>query len=116
MTTAKLAFEELTNPGARPRQRKFREVDFTPPHDLPVVDLIELYTGIEFALPTNQGLVVQFVAATSSRDNEQVALDMAWAAASALHKRVLVLTLLRGRAAVGRCVAPTRFPPMTARG
>jgi Mrp family chromosome partitioning ATPase len=92
MTTAKLAFEELTNPGARPRQRKFREVDFTPPHDLPVVDLIELYTGIEFALPTNQGLVVQFVAATSSRDNEQVALDMAWAAASALHKRVLVLT------------------------
>src|SRR6185312_12159922 len=50
------------------------------------------YTGIEFALPTNQGLVVQFVAATSGRDSEQVALDMAWAAASALHKRVLVLT------------------------
>lgn len=92
MTTAKLAFEELTNPGARSRQHKFREVDFTPPHDLPIVDLIELYSGIEYALPAHQGIVVQFVATTSGRDSEQLALDTAWAAASSLRKRVLVLT------------------------
>jgi protein-tyrosine kinase len=93
MTTAKLAFEELTNPDRRLRQRKFREIDFTPPHDLPVADLIELYTAIEYALlPAHHGLVIQFVSASADLGNEQIALDMAWAAVSALHRRVLVLT------------------------
>jgi len=91
MTTAKLAYEDFPSSEQRVLARKFREIDFTPPVDLPIVDLIELYSGIEYALPQPHGLVIQLVGASTGPACEQIALDMAWAAASALHRRVLVL-------------------------
>jgi hypothetical protein len=68
-----------------------REVDWTMPEDVAVVDLIELYLEIEAALATEHGMVVQFLPASAGPGAAQVALDMAWATASVLGKKALVL-------------------------
>ncbi|HXS41107.1 MAG TPA: hypothetical protein VN766_13055 [Stellaceae bacterium] len=91
MNKTNLAFGQISDRGAPPPEPKFREVELSTPDDLPIVDLIELYAGIEYALPSDQGLIVQFVTATSGLGSEQVALDMAWAGTSVLGKRMLLL-------------------------
>ncbi|PKU23230.1 tyrosine-protein kinase family protein [Telmatospirillum siberiense] len=68
-----------------------RETDWMVPDDLPVVDLIELYLGIDTALSADRGVAIQFVGASAGSGSAEVALDMAWAAASVLGKKLLVL-------------------------
>jgi Mrp family chromosome partitioning ATPase len=96
-----LAYGDFSEREAAPRGQEFREIELSTPDDLPLVDLIELYAGIEYALPSDQGLVVQFVSATSGFGSEQVALDMAWAGASVLGRRMLLLYCNKSRQRLG---------------
>ncbi len=68
-----------------------RETEWSVPEDLAVVDLIELYLEINSALSSDRGVVVQFVGASAGSGSAEVALDMAWASASILGKKLLVL-------------------------
>lgn len=81
------------SPGVTPLWHGFdiREVDWTMPEDVAVVDLVELYLEIEAALRSDRGMVVQFIAASGGSGAVQLSLDMAWATASVLGKKALVL-------------------------
>lgn len=69
-----------------------REIDWTFPDDLAVVDLVELYLEIESGVATAEdGSVVQFIGASTGDGAAMTALDMAWAAVSILGKKLLVL-------------------------
>jgi hypothetical protein len=92
MRKANLAIGELDEPILLQPGRRFREVPFAAPDDLPIVDLVELYVEIESSLGGGSGLIVQFVTATSGFDSEQVASDMAWTGASVLGRRLLVIS------------------------
>ena len=91
------ALEEYSERDLLRHGHGFREVEFNAPDDLLIVDLIELYMQIKYALPDERGLVVQFVSANSSLDSEQIALDMAWACASVLGRKILILNCTRSR-------------------
>jgi Mrp family chromosome partitioning ATPase len=71
------------------RKHEFRELELRVPEDLPVVDLAELYTGIETVLETDRCVLLQLIGA--SADCTSIALDLAWTGASVLGKRVLLL-------------------------
>lgn len=81
---------------APPQSFVVREIDWIPPEDLWIVDLVELYLEIEAALseepfaPPN-GAVVQFISASTSPGGVQIALDLAWVAATTLQKKILVM-------------------------
>jgi protein-tyrosine kinase len=91
MKKSNLAFADFSKQGMQSRSRPIAEINLNAPSDLPIIDLIELYSGIESALPGEHGRVVQFVSATSGFGNEQIALEMAWAASRALGKRILLV-------------------------
>ena len=91
------ALEEYSERDLLRHGHGFREVEFNAPDDLLIVDLIELYMEIKYALPEERGLVVQFVSASNSLDSEQIALDMAWACASVLGRKILILNCTRSR-------------------
>lgn len=71
------------------RKHEFRELELRVPEDLPVVDLAELYTGIETVLETDRCVLLQLIGAGA--DCTSIALDLAWTGASVLGKRVLLL-------------------------
>ena len=71
------------------RSRKFREVELRVPEDLPIVDLVELYTGIENVMESEHCPMLQLVGAGA--DCAPIAMDLAWTGASVMGKRVLVL-------------------------
>jgi len=71
------------------RKHEFRELDLHVPEELPIVDLVELYTGIENVLETGRCPILQLVGAGA--DCAPIALDLAWTAASVMGKRVLLL-------------------------
>lgn len=106
------ALEEYSERDLLRHGHGFREVEFNAPDDLLIVDLIELYMEIKYALPDDRGLVVQFVSANSSLDSEQIALDMAWACASVLGRKILILNCTRSRRRA-ISVADSPVQPMT---
>jgi Mrp family chromosome partitioning ATPase len=71
------------------RKHEFRELELRVPEDLPVVDLVELYTGIETVLEPDRCVLLQLIGAGA--DCTAIALDLAWTGASVLGKRVLLL-------------------------
>lgn len=96
MKKSNLAFAEFSRRGLQEDQdRSIAEIRLNAPDDLPVIDLIELYASIEYALASERGRVVQFVSATSGFGSEQIALEMAWAVTKALCKRILLVNCAR---------------------
>ena len=71
------------------RRYKFNELELLVPEDLPIVDLVELYTGIENVMESERCPMLQFVGAGS--DCAPIAMDLAWTGASVMGKRVLLL-------------------------
>jgi len=82
-----------------------REVEWTAPEDLAIVDLVELYLEIDSGLDVGveDGKVVQFIGASSGHGCAMVALDLGWAAVSFLDKKVLVLNC--GKAPLAKAIA-----------
>jgi Mrp family chromosome partitioning ATPase len=72
-------------------ERQIVEFPVARPNDLPIVDLIELYAGIEYALSAPRGSVVQLVSPDSDLAAEHIGFQLARAGACALGKRVLLL-------------------------
>lgn len=68
-----------------------REVHSSSPPDLPLTSLVQLFTALRQVRPEGRGAIVQFITVTPGCDGERLALDMAWASASTLGKKVLVL-------------------------
>jgi protein-tyrosine kinase len=95
MKKTNLAFAAFSKQGLQQLDKPIIEINLNSPDDLPVIDLIELYAGIEYALPDNHGRVVQFVSVTSGFGSEQIALEMAWSATKALGKRILLVNCAR---------------------
>jgi protein-tyrosine kinase len=95
MKKSNVAFAEFSGREPQDKGRPIAEVRLNAPSDLPVIDLIELYASIEYALSSDSGRVVQFVSATSGFGSEQIALEMAWAATKALGKRILLVNCAR---------------------
>lgn len=91
MTNLSLAPNEPPNRDVGIPVRVVHETDWVVPEDLPVVDLIELYLSIETALSAERGVTIQFIGAADSYGSTEVALDMAWTAASMLGRKLLVL-------------------------
>jgi len=79
----------LSNPALRRLGHAVRETSLPLPSDMPISELIQLYTQIETALPDELHPIVQFLSVNNG--GERVALEMAWAAASALGKDILIL-------------------------
>src|SRR5438132_104998 len=73
MKRTNLALEEYSERDLLRHGHGFREVEYNAPDDLLIVDLIELYMEVKYALADESGLVVQFVSATSGPDSEQIA-------------------------------------------
>jgi len=71
------------------RKHEFHELELRVPEELPLVDLVELYTGIENVMETGRCPILQLVGAGA--DCAPIALDLAWTAASVMGKRVLLL-------------------------
>ena len=113
MKRTNLALEEYSERNLLRHGHGFREVEFNAPDDLLIVDLVELYMEIQYALPEEGGLVVQFISATSGSDSEQIALDMAWACASVLGRKILILNCTKSRRPA-LTVADSPVQPMTA--
>jgi hypothetical protein len=95
MKKSNLAFAEFSRHGMQEQDRPIAEISLNAPDDLPVIDLIELYASIEYALAGERGRIVQFVSATSGFGSEKIALEMAWAATKALGKRILLVNCAR---------------------
>jgi protein-tyrosine kinase len=112
MKRTNLALEEYSERDLLRHGHGFREVEFNAPDDLLIVDLIELYMEIKYALADEGGMVVQFVSASSSLDSEQIALDMAWACASVLGRKILILNCTKSRRPA-LTVADSPVQPMT---
>lgn len=72
-------------------ERQVVEMPVARPTDLPIVDLIELYSGIEYALSSPRGSVVQLISPDSDVAAEQIGFQLARAGACVLGKRVLLL-------------------------
>lgn len=72
-------------------RRRTTEIDIDRPGDLPTVDLIELYTGLECGLSAPHGIVVQLVSPDSDTAAEHLGFQLARAGARVLGKRVLLL-------------------------
>lgn len=95
MTKLNIATDTYSDVGPPRRDFDVREVDWPVPEDLAMVDLIELYLEIDAALADDQGMVIQFLAASEGPGSAEIALDMAWAATSLLGKKILVLNCTR---------------------
>jgi hypothetical protein len=72
-------------------ERQVLEMPVARSTDLPIVDLIELYSGIEYALSSPRGSVVQLISPDSDVAAEQIGFQLARAGACVLGKRVLLL-------------------------
>lgn len=95
MTKLNIAPDPIRDPVPPWQDHEVREVDWTVPEDLAMVDLIELYLEIDAVLATDRGMAIQFLAAGAGPGASEIALDMAWAAASVLGKKMLVLNCTR---------------------
>ena len=90
MTKLNIAPEPFRDPVPPWQDHEVREVDWPVPEDLAMVDLIELYLEIDAVLDIDRGMAIQFLAAGAGPGASEIALDMAWAAASVLGKKMLV--------------------------
>jgi Mrp family chromosome partitioning ATPase len=77
------------NEGQLSRKHQFQEIALCVPDDLPIVDLVELYTGIENVLESERCPMLQLVGAGA--DCAPIAMDLAWTGASVMGKRILLL-------------------------
>jgi hypothetical protein len=82
-----IAEQSFISPG-----RPVREIDFKPPEELPVADLVEMYVNIEAALGHRHRLAVQFASMSPCQGGDLIARDLAWVGASVLGRRILLLT------------------------
>lgn len=71
------------------RSRQFRELQLEVPDDLPVVDLAELYTGLESMMETDRCPLLHLLGVGS--DCVPIAMDLAWTGAAILGRRVMVM-------------------------
>lgn len=91
MIATKFVADTAAPRGSSLVERQIVEFPAARPDDLPLVDLIELYSGIEYALSAPRGTVVQLVSPDSDVAAEQIGFQLARAGACALGKRVLLL-------------------------
>lgn len=75
--------------GPLSRLQDFRELAVGVPDDIPIVELAELYTAIENVMGSQHCPLLQLVG--TGANCLPIALDLAWAGAAALGKRVLLL-------------------------
>lgn len=71
------------------RRHTFHELALRVPDDLSVVDLVELYTGIENVMESERCPMLQLVGAGANC--APIAMDLAWTGASVMGKRILLI-------------------------
>ena len=112
-----IATKFVTNTDARRGsslvKRDIAEFPVARPNDLPTVELIELYSAIEYALSSPQGSVVQLVSPDSDAAAERIGFQLARAGAAVLGKRVLLLRhrMIDDDPAHPRAIHPPPRPP-----